>query len=137
MNVIRIHGASLLDDVFEITLKTGEEVAWNVTKLQRAAKAGTFGAVRFARTEDLPPADWSGWDETDRAKVDAIKQQPAILDEPAICIASPNPNFAISCIADGQHRMTARQELGLPEVPFYLVPLELERQFRVTWEAST
>jgi ParB-like chromosome segregation protein Spo0J len=37
----------------------------------------------------------------------------------------------ISCIADGQHRITARQELGLPECPFYLVPLSQERMFRV------
>jgi hypothetical protein len=136
MTIIRISGASITDDVFSITLKTGEEVTWNVTKLQRAAKTGEFGPPRFARTEDLPPARWDGWDATDRAKVDAIKRDPAILDAPAIAIASPLPGYAINCMPDGQHRITARQELGLAEISFYLVPLEMERRFRVTVETN-
>ncbi|HEY7326914.1 MAG TPA: hypothetical protein VH592_04715 [Gemmataceae bacterium] len=132
MKVHRINGARLTDDVFTITLQTGEEVTWNVTKLNEAARAGWFGAVRYAPTCDLPPADWSEWDATDRAKVDAIKQNPRALAEPAIAIESENPAFAFCCFADGQHRVTARQELGMQEVMFYAVPLSLERRFRVT-----
>ncbi len=128
----RVTGARLTDQVFTITLLTGETVTWNVTKLNAAAKAGMFGAVRYAATEDVPPARWENWNETDRATVDWMKTHPAILDEPAIAIAAPvEVDFAISCFADGQHRITARQELRLPEILFYLVPLELERQFRV------
>lgn len=130
--VIRLFGASLLDDVFEITLKTGERVFWNVTKLQRAAAAGDFGPPRYARTSDLPPPNWSEWGGLDREKVDAIKLNPEALDEPAIAIESENPDYLFSCFVDGQHRITARQELRLDEVSFYVVPLSKERAFRVT-----
>ncbi len=130
--IIRLSGASLLDDVFTITLMTGETVTWNVTKLAAAAKAGRFGVPRYFRTADLPPANWSEWSGLDREKVDAIKKLPAALDDPAIAIESPNPNFLFSCFADGQHRITARQELGLKEIAFYVVPLAMERAFRVT-----
>lgn len=130
-NIHIVTGVGLLDQVFTITLKTGETVVWNVTKLIAAAKAGAFGPARFAPTADLPPDDWSSWDETDRAKVDAIKKLPAVLDEPAIAIESPNPNFALLCFADGQHRITARHELGLPEFAFYIVQTAVERHFRV------
>lgn len=132
LNIHRVTGARLTDQVFEITLMTGEHVIWNVTKLQVAAKAGAFGPTRYARTEDLPPARWDIWDASDRATVEFIKTAPAILDEPAIAIAAPEEtNFLISCFADGQHRITARQELRLPDVSFYIVPLDMERAFRV------
>ena len=127
----RITGARLTDQIFTITLLTGETVTWNVTKLNEAAKAGRFGAVRYAATEDLPPANWLEWTAADRATVEYIKRDQRVLNEPAIAIASPNPAFALNCFADGQHRITARQELGLPEISFYLVPLELEGQFRI------
>ena len=127
-----VTGARLSDQVFTITLMTGETVTWNVTKLNAAARAGMFGAVRYAATIDLPPARWDAWDATDRATVDWIKTHPEVLEEPAIGIAAPpEVDFAISCFADGQHRITARQELGLAEIAFWLVPTELERRFRI------
>lgn len=132
VNIHRVHGARLTDQIFEITLQTGETIVWNVTKLRAAVGAGEFGTPRFAPIADLPPAVWSAWDATDRAKVDHIKGDPAVLDEPAIAIASPNPDYALLCFADGQHRITARQELRLQEFAFYLVPVEQERAFRVT-----
>ncbi len=109
---IQIYGANLLDQVFTITLKTGEVVTWNVTRLAAAAKLGAFGEPRVARTADLPPPDWSSWGAENRAKVDWIKRDYAVLNEPAIAIASENPDYALCCFADGQHRLTARQELG-------------------------
>lgn len=131
MKVIRITGANLTDEIFSITLKTGEEVKWNVTKLNIAAKAGEFGSPSFARTADLPAARWDEWTAEDRATVDWLKANREALDEPAIAIASMIPGYFITCFADGQHRITARQELGLPEISFYLVPLDQERRFRV------
>ena len=131
MKVNFIRGARLTDEVFTITLRSGECVTWNVTKLNAAALRGEFGAVRYAPTIDLPPARWEEWDARDRATVDYIKKCPELLEAPAIAIASPRPDFLLSCFADGQHRITARQELGLPEFAFYLVPLDQERAFRV------
>lgn len=131
IEVIRITGANLTDEVFSITLKTGEVVCWNVTKLNIAAKAGEFGTPSFARTADLPKARWTEWNEEDRATVDWIKKHPEVLDEPGIAIASEHPGYFVACFADGQHRVTARQELGLPEISFYVVPMSMERRFRV------
>src|SRR4051812_44545917 len=120
-----IGGVSPIDDIFSITLVTGEFVGWNITRLNAAARRGEFGPPRYAPVADLPPAKWSSWGDEDRATVDWLKapENRKVLDEPAIAIASPNPSFAISCFADGQHRITARQELELPEFSFYLVPL--------------
>ena len=132
LNVIRIHGAGPLDDIFEITLDTGEHVCWNVTTLNAAAKAGAFGAVRYARMADLPPARWDTWGPEDRATVDWLKAHPKEAFEPVILIAHSNPDWLALCIVDGQHRLTALQERNVPEFSFYLVPVELERQFRVT-----
>ncbi len=131
-NVVHIYGAGMLDEIFEITLKTGEFIVWNITKLNAAAQAGAFGPPRYLSTGDLPPACWETWGPEDRATVDYIKTDRAVLDAPAICIALENPDYLASCIADGQHRITARQELGLRECAFYLVPLDMERAFRVT-----
>ncbi len=131
MRVHVVTGAALTDDCFTITLRTGETVTWNVTKLNRAAKAGEFGPPVFAPTRDLPPARWDDWTDVDRATVEWIKQNPEVLNEPAIGIASPNPDYFINCFADGQHRITARQELGLPEISFYVVPLSKERRYRI------
>lgn len=127
-----VYGAALTDQVMSITLKTGEFVVWNVTKLIRAAAEGEFGPPVYARTADLGAADWSNWDAVDRIKVNSIKASPAALESPAIAIQSPIPEYAILCFADGQHRVTARQELGLPEVAFYVVPTAREAEFRVT-----
>jgi hypothetical protein len=131
LKVHHVFGASITDDIFEITLQTGERVLWNVTRLTAAAKAGAFGVPRYAPTADLPAAKWDTWDATDRAKVDGIKGNPEALADPAIAIESSNPDYLFCCFADGQHRITARQELGLAEVIFYVVPLAMERLFRV------
>lgn len=129
--IIRVQGANLTDQVFTITLRTGEVVTWNVTKLEAAAKAGVFGLPRYLPTADLPPADWTNWDAEDRAKVDYLKHDLVTLNEPAIVIESENPDFLFSCFADGQHRVTARQELKMRECAVYVVPLTMERAFRV------
>ena len=131
MPIHYVTGANLMDVCFEITLETGETVVWNVTELNRAAKAGAFGAVRYLSMADIPAAEWSNWTADDRARVDQIKTDPAVLDDPVIAIESEHPGFLLNCFADGQHRVTARQELGLAEVAFYLVPLGMERDFRI------
>lgn len=131
LRIHRISGARLVDQVFTITLKTGEIVTWNVTKLMAAARAGAFGAPRYLPTADLPPANWTDWGAEDRATVEWLKVNRDVLDEPAIAIESENPDYLCCCFADGQHRVTARQELGLPECAYWFVPLSAERIFRV------
>jgi len=132
---IHIRGCGLFDQIFTITLETGETVVWNVSRLNAAARAGAFGAIRYAPTSDLPSARWDTWGAEDRAKVDGIKTNPRALAEPAIAIGTDNPDWLILCFADGQHRVTARQELGLQEIMFYLVPAEEERAYRVQMDA--
>lgn len=130
MATLVVQGADLLDTLFE--LETVEPpVVWNVSRLQRAAKAGEFGSPIAIPCECIPAPDWTRGNLS-RERVDWIKQNRVVLDEPVISIANPpDAKFPLLCFVDGQHRGTARQELGLPEVLTYIVPHDREREFRV------
>jgi hypothetical protein len=133
MKTIILTGGSPTDQCFTLTTQWGEEITWNITRIAADAEAGKFGAPRYASVADLPPADWSNWGASDRATVDWFKTK-GNIEEPCIAIGSPNPNYAMLCFADGQHRATARQELGLAEIGFYLVPWDAQEAYRVTVE---
>ena len=118
------------DSVFSLDLDTGE-ITWNVTRLIRAAEQGRFGLPVEFDTDALPPPDYStGYLE--RAKIDAMKRLPAVLDMPAIAIGMPagNPRPML-CICDGQHRITARYELKLPKWRTFIVPYTMEKDYRI------
>lgn len=130
MEIVRLSGASLADDCFSIDLGSGE-ITWNVTRLQDACDRGLFGPPAVLPMSIVPPANWSkGY--LNRARIDALKTAPA-LHVPLIAIMAREPD-RIMCFCDGQHRLTARQELGLPDFRTYLVPAEDERRYRITME---
>jgi hypothetical protein len=126
-----IRGAGLADTVFSVTLPNGEFAVWNVTKLRTAASTGAFGPPRSFEVADLPPPNWTEWTAADRESVDWMKTSP-ILNEPALAIAPPpGIPFEIGCFADGRHRITARQEMGLATFSTYLVPWSAQDAFRI------
>jgi hypothetical protein len=129
MPMVRIFGASLLDDYFTLTTPGLEEITWNVTKLQKAAEAGAFGdAIEMPMA--IMPAPRYDLGNLERDKVDAFKYRPDILERPAIAIASAPERLL--CFCDGQHRLTARYELKLETFLTFVVPETVERQFRIT-----
>lgn len=126
-----LDGGTLSDQVFELETDDEGTIAWNVTRMEQAAKAGQFGPARVFATRLLPP---SKYENVSRAKIEAIKTQPDILDKPIIGIGRKtklgDPAF-IRCIADGNHRLIARIELDLPDFAIWIVPPERERDYRV------
>lgn len=133
MPILRISGGTLTDDCFSIVTPDEGEITWNVTKLQDAADTGRFGKPETFETASMPPADWSkGF--LDRERVDGIKASSLARDIPAILIGSPpGRGFRFRCICDGQHRITARMELKLPTFKAFVVPWDVEKQFRVAF----
>lgn len=131
LQIIHFLGADLTDQVFTIVDNDGEEITWNVTKLQEAAARGEFGQPRILRTSDLKRPIY---DNVDHDKVEAIKYLPDFLNTPGIGIGrfvKHQDEADIFCIADGNHRIIARQEMRLPTFSLYVVPPEVERNFRV------
>lgn len=102
------------DECFTITLDTGEEITWNTEKMNAAARSGAFGPPQAVATEDFPAPNWASGNLV-RERVDEVKKDQHRLAEPVLAIQSYNSAYEVLCIADGQHRITARQELGLPE----------------------
>lgn len=119
--------------VFSIEMD-GHLVTWNVTALQVAVRDGLFGPPQQLDLSLLPPSDWSKGFMT-RSRVDQIKRDPAMLADPAIAIqntpARQRVGGLLYCFADGQHRITARQELQLSVFRTYIVPHDRERDFRL------
>lgn len=132
--ITRITGARLSDDIFTFPWE-GKETVWNVTKLASAARSGFFGKPSTFPTSGMKPPNYSlGF--LDKEKIERFKLDPAILNSPAIAIQNTQERFLktgayLLVFADGQHRMTARWELGLPDFQTYVVPPQVEHQFRV------
>jgi hypothetical protein len=123
-------GGSPLDKMFTITTDDEGEVSWNVTKLEAAAERGEFGPAHVFPTADLAAPCY---DNVDRVHIERIKGQPETLDKPIIGIGRvcrPGETAIVRCIVDGNHRIIARQELKLPDFSMWIVPPEIERQFR-------
>lgn len=133
MTDIRISGGEFTDTGFTLEAVT-PPITWNVTRLQRDADAGKFGPSRSIPMDRTRGPDWSRGNLS-RATVDYIKAHPDILNKPGLVIASPPGSpYPYLCFCDGQHRGTARWELGLPDVSFFVVPAEVEKNYRVTVE---
>lgn len=132
IKLVRVRGALVPDQVFTFNWK-GEEINWNVTKLIQSAKLGIFGKPKVYKVADLPPPIY---DNVERPKIEAIKNSAQALNTPAIAIGS-NPSMSskdMLCFADGNHRIIARQELKLLDFKVYIVPWDLEDQYRVTFD---
>src|SRR5262245_3323718 len=128
---IRIRGGTMHDDCYSMELE-GKEVLWNVSRMRRDAKRGRFGppqAIAMSSFQDSPP----NYDNLERVRLDWLKANPDSLSEPAIVIgAPPDSGYELLCLADGNHRVTALQEMGAEGFPAYIVPAEIEREYRMT-----
>jgi hypothetical protein len=127
-----MNGCSLSDVGFTLDARiAGEEITWNVTKIQRDADAGLFGKPIGIAMASLPPMT-----DEDRANVDWLKEahimkDPAVLATPVLAIGSSKRAGDIFCFVDGNHRICARMEAGLAGFESYVVPAELERCYRI------
>lgn len=129
IEVVVIEG-EMTDKLFEIELHREGLTVWNITRMMADASTGAIGKLETMPMEWVPPPDYTG---LERKKIDAIKKDPFYLNLPVILIAHADnapgkPNF--KCFADGSHRVTARQELNLPDFYAFVISDEEERKYR-------
>jgi len=135
MRTLRITGATLLDDGFSLDLGPPEgTVHWNVSKIWRAVRKGVFGFPHRYPIEVAGANDWESGN-LERSRVDWIKEHPRVLELPAIAIEKDE--LQLLCFCDGNHRIAARVELGLPDFRAWVVPCGVEKDYRAKFEWVT
>jgi hypothetical protein len=139
-NILVIEGATMNDTCFTLDSRiTGEEITWNVSKIQRDADAGVFGRPCKVAMKCLPKAT-----AEDDANIDWDKVIELIangetatgskaLEQPVLAIGSEEGIF---CFVDGNHRLAARYKLGLKDFSVYIVPHWCEAAYRVHFSHS-
>lgn len=133
MSLVRMHGCSITDTCFTLDARiTGEEICWNVTRLQRDAADGVFGLPWMLEFKQLPPMTDDDRANIDWKKVAMFAEWSAVLIIPVIAIGSSKDPDNIFCFVDGHHRLCARQQRGFPSFGAYVVPAEIERRYRIT-----
>lgn len=108
----------------------GGRVTWNVGAMERDRDVGRFGPPVRISTDCLP--DEPG-PHIDRTRVEWIKRHREVLHSPALAIeGDPIPGaHSLWTFVDGNHRLTARQELGLRDFRTFIVPRDREHRYRV------
>lgn len=128
-----ISGCSLRDEMFELDERIfGENITWNVTRLKHAALIGVFG--KPLKSNICSIADMSDADKAniDWAKVERFAKLPEVFHEPAITVLTTLGNGDTHAIpVDGHHRLCARMNLGLAWYDTFVVPADMEREFRI------
>ena len=127
MTIVIINNAALTDTVFTTEI-CGEEVTWNVTRIEQAIREEEWWPYTLEVSDQIKPDYSKG--NLDKDKVNLFKSRREILSIPVIGILSPTPDV-IRCFCDGSHRLSAIYELGLPTFRVYLVSADRERLFRV------
>ena len=128
-------------------------IVWNISHMEYDAFRGRFGAPGEGLFSEL--AQWDNpedyWRHVDKAKVTQfirLANVPAtkpdwatrgegkvlyrLIDIPTITVivafpGKPRHAFPV----DGNHRMLARMQLGCPTFPRFMVPSELEGEYRL------
>jgi hypothetical protein len=151
-DTIIISGAAITDTCFEVSLP-GLEIAWNVTRIEHDAFRGRFGPP-----ENLPFIALAGWTDPNRdkyqnvdkekvwrfARSEAVVSRPywksggllmtnyPILNIPTIAVMlKTGDETAMVIPIDGNHRMVAREIAGFDTFPRFVVPPELEGEYRI------
>jgi len=125
--IVDLINNKLTDDCF--TLEVVEpNITWNISRIRRDAESGKFGPPGIFDMRGVPAPNYE-CGNLDLRKIEAFKTKPAILAIPVIGIG--DPRGGVLCIADGQHRLTSRWELALPDFSMYIVPHEIEKKYRL------
>lgn len=137
---IHIAGADTGDLIFSTSLPDVPEITWNITRMQRAALLGFFGPPKRVAMTELPPLTDQAranikWKKV-RKMVKGYRKGPGrvTLEMPALMVLFRSGGLLRRAPVDGNHRITARRELGLPDFICHEVPADMEGHFRVTMD---
>lgn len=134
--IIRIKGAGAQDMCYTQLLPQGE-ITWNVSRILAAARKGIFGPPQTWPMSSIGKPQYEKGN-LERAVIDAVTADRARLEEPVLAIgAPPPPKRHILCFCDGNHRLTARYEMRLPDFRVYVVPHDVESAYRIIISNAT
>jgi hypothetical protein len=132
-HILLMSGCGFGDTVFTLDKRiTGEEICWNTTRIQHDADAGVFGPPikrAFKTWPDMTPAERAN---IDWQKVAAFARSSEIMAKPGLAVDLDAGMETHRHIVEGNHRICARELRGLPFFELYVVPRQLEQQYRVT-----
>lgn len=130
--ILQIIGCSMNEEVFTTDKRVyGEEICWNVTRLQRDATAGRFGAPIVRDFATYPKMSDKERLNIDWHKVAAMSKLADVMARPALAVCVDAGTEIHRLIVNGNHRICARQLRGLPFFEVHVVPVALEAQYRV------
>lgn len=140
MRNLVMSGASLTDTVFTTDPAIfGEEICWNVTRIERDAALGTFGPPERIAMSRLPPLPPSAYENLDWTKITSMVaalrggNTPALL-APILQVLVQIGQTLYRIPIDGNHRLTAQRLFGLEFFDCFVVPAEIEHRYRATVE---
>jgi hypothetical protein len=138
---------------FTLTHPDFPEITWNISQIEQDAFRGRFGDVEEIQFSQLAQySDESDkWRHIDREKVlkfirlanvpvtrpnwqrsDGEARQMRLIDIPTIAVVLlTGPTTGAAFPIDGNHRMIAREQLGYKSYTRFIVPPELEGEYRI------
>lgn len=152
-------GADLSDASFTLEISGLPEICWNSTRIERDAFNGRFGPPQETRFDQLYDGGegFDPWKHLDRGKVQRLIRDAqvrvlrpdwerggkelgiyvqkiySVIDIPATGISFVVNDTKYLVPVDGNHRMMARLVMGLPTFSRFVVPIELEGEYRVSF----
>jgi hypothetical protein len=138
-----MHGCSLADEEFTLDPEIwGDEISWNITRIQRDAISGILGPPEMISISRLPPMGPQHEANIDRKKVSQMLAAHAScadgylspLNIPVLQIIFEHHGKLHRIPVDGNHRLYALMQLGLVTFDAYQVSAQTEHRYRITME---
>lgn len=121
-------GCAITDEVHQLDPSiTGQFVMWNITRIQRDANFGMFGPPIRRPCDVVPEMTDAERLNIDFDKVSKFMFLADVYMKPILTVQ----HGIVRRIVDGNHRLCARKRLGLTTFETYIVPPDVEKNYRV------
>jgi hypothetical protein len=152
-----ISGVSVLDQTFTLDAEGFPSWEWNTTRMEQDAFRGRFGAPEEHRFDEHrqwenPDDEWRHVDKGKITRFIQLAEVPAIkpdwktkgevfrrynlIDIPTVSLIVPHPATGQLHVfpVDGNHRMLARKVMKRQTYSTFIVPPELEGDYRIRYQ---
>jgi hypothetical protein len=126
-------GADMADQTYQLDPQqnNGLAIIWNITRIQRDADRGRFGPAIRRPMSVIPPATDATRANIDWQRVRELANDWYRIEQPLLQVELPIPGGVMRHIVDGNHRLFARQARALQHFTTYIVPPEMEGDYRI------